>query len=325
MPSTVIRMPTSGGGGGGRGGGHLNEQRNRGVRIGCCRVCTCVNLDFFVSKNGILKCFELVLGWFCQTMLIQFGMDSAKDIGEAYWGFLTTCSAFLLTTTILLICYTISARTFHLVRQSIFEVVYNGLACAMYFSAASYLGFAVNVFLYPKFLLFKTTGGIHSAYPAMTAVYRNVALEQDGAHDIFQPASRPIHISVDQQTAPDADRAARSFSAQGESGECKNTLRTVGCNISINQTCEGLPYNQRNALPANKNRTDGGIKKRPPVTSTKRTVRAMELNELDRPEMTESDQSIVQVAAYTAKLIGRENEGKWRVMTIPLAVTPSHQ
>lgn len=51
------------------------------------------------------------------------------------------------------------------------EVVYNGLACVMYLSASSYLGFAVNVFLYPKFLMFKTTGGIHSAYPAMTAVY----------------------------------------------------------------------------------------------------------------------------------------------------------
>uniref|UniRef100_A0A182QNC0 MARVEL domain-containing protein n=1 Tax=Anopheles farauti TaxID=69004 RepID=A0A182QNC0_9DIPT len=165
MPSSaVIRMPA--------GSGHRNDQRTqRGFRIGCCRVCTCINLEFFVSKNGILKCFELVLGWFCQTMLVQFGMDSAKDIGEAFWGFLTTCSAFLITTTILLLCYTISARTFHLVRQSIFEVVYNGLACAMYLSASSYLGFAVNVFLYPKFLLFKTTGGIHSAYPAMTAVY----------------------------------------------------------------------------------------------------------------------------------------------------------
>ncbi|ETN65263.1 singles bar [Anopheles darlingi] len=194
MPHAVIRMPAGPGaaaaaGGLGRGG-HLNEQQNRGIRIGCCRVCTCVNLHFLLSKNGILKCFELILGWFCQTMLIQFGLDTAKDIGEAFLGFLTCCSAFLITTSTLLLCYTISARTFHLVRQSIFvsyssasssssrrraigaeEVVYNGLACAMYLSAASYLGFAVNVFLYPKFLIFKNTGGIHSAYPAMTAVY----------------------------------------------------------------------------------------------------------------------------------------------------------
>uniref|UniRef100_A0A182IV35 MARVEL domain-containing protein n=1 Tax=Anopheles atroparvus TaxID=41427 RepID=A0A182IV35_ANOAO len=107
MPPTVIRMPAG-------------TEQNSGFRIGCCRVCTCVNLQFFLSKNGILKCFELVLGWFCQTMLIQFGLDTAKDIGEAFLGFLTTCSAFLLTTTILLLCYAISARTFHLVRQSIF-------------------------------------------------------------------------------------------------------------------------------------------------------------------------------------------------------------
>ncbi|XP_035783111.1 protein singles bar-like [Anopheles albimanus] len=173
MPHAVIRMPAGAGtGGAGVGrGGHLNEQQNRGIRIGCCRVCTCVNLHFLLSKNGILKCFELILGWFCQTMLIQFGLDTAKEIGEAFLGFLTCCSAFLITTSTLLLCYTISARTFHLVRQSIFEVVYNGLACAMYLSASSYLGFAVNVFLYPKFLIFKNTGGIHSAYPAMTAVY----------------------------------------------------------------------------------------------------------------------------------------------------------
>uniref|UniRef100_A0A182J124 MARVEL domain-containing protein n=1 Tax=Anopheles atroparvus TaxID=41427 RepID=A0A182J124_ANOAO len=167
MPSAVIRMPVGASGGGSR----LNDQQNRGIRIGCCRVCTCLNLEFFLSKNGILKCAELVLGWFCQTMLIQFGLDTAKDIGEAFLGFLTTCSAFLLTTTILLLCYAVSARTCHLVRQSIFEVVYNALGCAMYLSAASYLGFAVNVFLYPKFLIFNNTGGIHSAYPAMTAVY----------------------------------------------------------------------------------------------------------------------------------------------------------
>ncbi|XP_058063883.1 protein singles bar [Anopheles bellator] len=174
MPHAVIRMPTGAGGPAGPGygrGGHLNEVQNRGIRLGCCRVCTCVNLHFFLSKNGLLKCFELVLGWFCQTMLIQFGLDTAKDIGDAFLGFLTTCSAFLLTTTILVLCYTVSNRTFHLVRQSIFEVVYNGLGCVMYLSAASYLGFAVNVFLYPKFLIFKNTGGIHSAYPAMTAVY----------------------------------------------------------------------------------------------------------------------------------------------------------
>ncbi|XP_058124290.1 protein singles bar-like [Anopheles ziemanni] len=169
MPSTAIRMPP--------GISHLNEQQNRGFRIGCCRVCTCINLQFFLSKNGILKCFELVLGWFCQTMLIQFGLDTAKDIGEAFLGFLTTCSTFLLTTTVLLLCYAISARTFHLIRQSIFEVVYNGLACVMYLSAASYLGFSVNIYnhiiiyLYPKFLIFKNTGGVHSSYPAMTAVY----------------------------------------------------------------------------------------------------------------------------------------------------------
>lgn len=125
MPPTVIRMPqySSGAAAGRGGGGHFNEPRNRGFRVGCCRVCTCVNLEFFMSKNGILKIFEIILGSFCQTLLIQFGMDCAKDIGEAFHGFLTTVSACLTTTSILLLCYAISARTFHLVRQSIFVSV----------------------------------------------------------------------------------------------------------------------------------------------------------------------------------------------------------
>ncbi|XP_055588110.1 protein singles bar-like [Uranotaenia lowii] len=167
MPKTVIQMPN----GGGSSGGHLNESQNRGVRIGCCRVCTCINLEFFMSKNGTLKIFELILGSFCQTLLIQFGMDSANDIAEAFHGFLMTVSACLTTTTILLLCYAISSRTFHLVRQSIFEVMYNGIACFMYLSASLYLGFAVIVWLYPKYVLSKITGGLYGAYPAMTAVY----------------------------------------------------------------------------------------------------------------------------------------------------------
>lgn len=109
MP-TVIRMPQQHGTFGGAG-----------IEICCgCRVCQCLNLGFLTSQIGLLKLFEIILGSCCETLLIQFGLSSASDIGQAFHGFLTTASACVMTSTILLICYVLSAKTFHLVRQSLF-------------------------------------------------------------------------------------------------------------------------------------------------------------------------------------------------------------
>lgn len=47
------------------------------------------------------------------------------------------------------------------------EVVFNAVSCFFYLSASSYMGFAVNVWLYPRFAI--QSG--YMAYPAMTAVY----------------------------------------------------------------------------------------------------------------------------------------------------------
>jgi hypothetical protein len=144
MP-TVIRMPNS--------GTRQNNSQGGGFNICCCRVFTCVNLDFITSKDGLLKLFEVLLGSFCQSLLVKFGLPAAADIGQAFNSFLTTASACLLTSSILLFCYIVSARTFHLVRQSLFEVVFNLVACFMYWSAASYMAFAVTMWLSPRFSL----------------------------------------------------------------------------------------------------------------------------------------------------------------------------
>lgn len=117
MPSTVIRMPANGqnrmrGNGGGAQSG--------GIQICCCRVFTCVNLGFITSKEGLLKLAEVILGSLCQTLLVRFGLPSAEDIGQAFNSFLTTASSCLMTSTILFICYMVSIKSFHLIRQSLF-------------------------------------------------------------------------------------------------------------------------------------------------------------------------------------------------------------
>lgn len=73
-----------------------------------------------MSQVGLLKLFEIILGSFCETLLIQFGLQSASDIGQAFHGFLTTASACMMTSGILLVCYVLSSKTYNLVRQSLF-------------------------------------------------------------------------------------------------------------------------------------------------------------------------------------------------------------
>lgn len=122
MPATVIRMPSN------------NRQQNvGGINICCCRICTCINLEFLTTKHGLLKICEVILGSFCETLLIRFGLPYANDIGQAFISFLTTVASCLTTTTILLICYLVSSKSFHLIRQSLF-VCFNKLNFILYMS-----------------------------------------------------------------------------------------------------------------------------------------------------------------------------------------------
>ncbi|KAI8435043.1 hypothetical protein MSG28_003465 [Choristoneura fumiferana] len=93
-----------------------------------------------------------MLGGLCQSLLVKYGMSEAGTLGSAFHGFLTTASACLLTTALLIACY---------------ECLFNAVACFLYLSASSYMGVAVNLYLYPQYAVIS----MYSAYPAMTAVY----------------------------------------------------------------------------------------------------------------------------------------------------------
>lgn len=97
-----------------------------GIKICCCRVFTCFNLNFLSTNHGLMKVSEVILGTCCQTLLVRFGLDSASDIGQAFNTCLTTVSSCLMTSSLLLFCYILSTRTFNLVRQSLFVSISNG-------------------------------------------------------------------------------------------------------------------------------------------------------------------------------------------------------
>lgn len=94
-------------------------------------------------------------------------MKYGKDLGAGYFVFLTTTSACLLTTSVLLFCYITSVTTYQRVRPSLFEVAFNVVACVLYTGASAFLATAVQMHL---FYFYKTIPGF-SAYPAMTATY----------------------------------------------------------------------------------------------------------------------------------------------------------
>ncbi|XP_063237941.1 protein singles bar [Bacillus rossius redtenbacheri] len=152
------RIVTVSGGGGGSGGG---------VHCCCCTCCTCVHLQFLKTGPGVAKLVEVVLAGLCQSMLLNYGLRHSADIGPAYDSFLTAASSCFMTSGILLACYLLSENSYRLVRSSLFEVMFNAVASFLYLSAASYMGYTVNLFLWPKYLITP----YYQVYPAMTAVY----------------------------------------------------------------------------------------------------------------------------------------------------------
>lgn len=103
MPNRVYQM-----------GRHDVEQG--GITVCGCRVLTCVNPHFLLTNHGLMKVAQVVLGSCCQTLLAQYGNPNDADFRPN----LILISSGLLTSTILLICYMISARTFKAVRSSLF-------------------------------------------------------------------------------------------------------------------------------------------------------------------------------------------------------------
>ncbi|KAK9718516.1 Membrane-associating domain [Popillia japonica] len=142
---------------------------NSGGGLDCCcfKCCSCLNLYYLRTQAGILKIIEMVLGSFCQSLAINFGYQYSGSIGPAYYSFLTTASWSLMTIIVLLFCYIFSGKSQYLIRQSLFETVFNGIAAFCYISSCSYLGMIVNSVLYPMY----TVTPFFQVYPAMTGTY----------------------------------------------------------------------------------------------------------------------------------------------------------
>jgi len=122
---------------------------------------------FLKTPTAAVKILEVLIGLVCQVLLLQYGMKYGKDLGAGYSVFLTCSSACLLTTSVLLFCYMMSAKTYARVRPSLFEVVFNYVSCGLYLAASTLLAAKVHFHLY---YYYNTIAGF-SAYPAMTAVY----------------------------------------------------------------------------------------------------------------------------------------------------------
>ncbi|KAL3268582.1 hypothetical protein HHI36_007690 [Cryptolaemus montrouzieri] len=154
MRPTIITMQSSSGG--------------NGISCCCCfRCCTCVNLNFLKTEIGVLKTLEIILGMICHSLVLNFGTQYAGTIGSSYQSFLTIASWCTLTTTLLIVCYIVSPRSLGLIRQSLFETAFNTIAAFSYFTACSYLAYAVNMFLQPLALM----SSMFQAYPAVSTAY----------------------------------------------------------------------------------------------------------------------------------------------------------
>ncbi|EEB09819.1 conserved hypothetical protein [Pediculus humanus corporis] len=136
---------------------------------GCClfKCCSCVNFNILKTKEGIIKLFEIILGLICQNLLIHYSLTYSMTLGSSYYSFLTTISAGILTSTVLLLCYLLSNKSYQLLRQSLFETLFNGIVSFMYLSSSSYFAFALYTFLYP---LYKITS-VFQAFPTMSSIY----------------------------------------------------------------------------------------------------------------------------------------------------------
>ncbi|XP_017965651.1 protein singles bar isoform X2 [Drosophila navojoa] len=91
-----------------------------GIRVCCCRICTCINFGFVLSPGGLLKLMQLGLATLCEGLLIRYGVPYADSIGQALTSFLATTGHCFTTTGILLLCYCFSDKSYGLIRQSLF-------------------------------------------------------------------------------------------------------------------------------------------------------------------------------------------------------------
>lgn len=128
------------------------------------------------------------LGFFCQSLALNFGIQYAGTLGASLQSFITTASWCLMTSFLLMFCYVFSQKSFNLLKSSLFvsiintifrlyiyishfqETLFNGVAAFSYITSCSYLGYVVNVFLQPMYLVTP----YFQVYPAMSAAYVSI-------------------------------------------------------------------------------------------------------------------------------------------------------
>ncbi|XP_059479367.1 protein singles bar [Neocloeon triangulifer] len=130
---------------------------------GCVRCCGCINWSYVTSSAGIAKIVEFIVGSMCQSLAIKFGLSHAADMGSAFDAYLSACSAALLGSGCLLLCFLLSEKSVKAVRSSLFETLYNGMCAFLVLSSSSSLLAAVNFFLWPRYLITP----FYIVYPAM--------------------------------------------------------------------------------------------------------------------------------------------------------------
>ncbi|XP_033219850.1 protein singles bar [Belonocnema kinseyi] len=138
-----------------------------GIECCFCRCCTCIHIVFLKTLPGVIKILETVIGGFIQSLLINYGLRHSATIGTAFEGALTTSSACFFTSSVLLACYFISEKSYRLIRASLFEMMFNAMACFFYLSSASFLAISTKMFLMAQYYILPG----FEVYPAMTAAY----------------------------------------------------------------------------------------------------------------------------------------------------------
>ncbi|CAG9761010.1 unnamed protein product [Ceutorhynchus assimilis] len=146
---------------------HNNGGGEGGIGCCCCRCCSCIHLGFLKTGPGKLKLAEVFIGFFCQSLALQYGSGYSGTIGPSFQSFVTNVTWCFLTSLLLLLCYLFSPKSINLIKSSLFEVLFNILAAFTYLSTCSYLGYVVNIVLEPVYLITPH----YQVYPAMSAAY----------------------------------------------------------------------------------------------------------------------------------------------------------
>lgn len=101
-------------------------------------------LIFISTSFKILFFYPQLLSVVCQMLVMNYGIPYSATLGLSYSMYLTTCSASILTTLVIIITYTISPTSRSLVRSSVLvSITVNILYCVMKISRIKSVEFYV--------------------------------------------------------------------------------------------------------------------------------------------------------------------------------------